>query len=49
MVEEVPDLRVDDDALRRAVKARQEILDADPKLAKATRFWERRRAKHLLC
>ena len=50
VVEEVPGLRIVDDALWARVKARQGELDADPKLrkARATRFWERRRAKHLL-
>jgi site-specific DNA recombinase len=50
ITESVPELRIVDDALWARVKARQGELDGDPKLmkAKATRFWERRRAKHLL-
>ena len=47
---EVPELRIIDDALWSKVKARQEALDATPAVQgiKASRFWERRRADHLL-
>ena len=46
----MPELRIVDDELWARVKARQGELDGDPKLmkAKATRFWERRRVRHLL-
>ena len=47
---EVPELRIIDDTLWARVKARQEALDATPAVQgiKASRFWERRRADHLL-
>jgi site-specific DNA recombinase len=47
---DVPDLRIIDDALWTKVKTRQEALDATPAVQgiKASRFWERRRADHLL-
>ena len=50
IVEEVPDLRIIDDELWNAVKARQtSIRDSEGVTkARATRFWERRRAQHLL-
>jgi hypothetical protein len=46
----VPDLRIIDDALWEAVKARQTEIDAEPgvQAMKASRFWERRRAVHML-
>jgi site-specific DNA recombinase len=50
VVNAVPELRIVEDALWRAVKARQKELAASPVTQKirATRFWERRRAVHLL-
>jgi site-specific DNA recombinase len=47
---DVPELRIIDDALWEKVKARQEVLDATPAVQgiKASRFWGRRRADHLL-
>jgi len=50
LVEEVPDLRIVDDCLWEAVQQRlRGIRDSDRvKNARATRFWERRRARHLL-
>ena len=51
VIEDVPDLQIVDDGLWQRVKARQKVLDADPQARrrpKATRFWERRRPKHLL-
>ena len=50
VVHEVPELRIIDDQLWQAAKQRQSDMDEQPALvaAKATRFWERRRAKHLL-
>ena len=47
---EVPELRIIDDVLWSKVKARQEALDGTPAVQgiKASRFWERRRADHLL-
>lgn len=47
---DVSDLRIIDDALWSKVKTRQEALDATPAVLgiKASRFWERRRADHLL-
>jgi site-specific DNA recombinase len=46
----VPELRIVDDALWNAVLARLGALRASPAVAKARahRFWERRRAQHLL-
>jgi site-specific DNA recombinase len=50
IIEDVPALRIIDDALWERVKARQAELDADPKVQaiKASRFWERKRPVHLL-
>jgi site-specific DNA recombinase len=50
LVEEVPDLRIVDETLWEAVQRRlRGIRDSDGvKKARATRFWERRRARHLL-
>jgi site-specific DNA recombinase len=50
VVEAVPHLRIIDDALWEAVKPRQAEIDAEPgvQAIKASRFWERRRAVHLL-
>ena len=50
VVEEVPELRIIDDALWERVKARQAEIDAKPEVQaiKASRFWEHRRATHLL-
>ena len=46
----VPDLRIVNDTIWDAVKARQGEIDADPrvKAIKATKFWEKRRQVHLL-
>ena len=50
IIQEVPALRIVDDTLWEAVKARQgAIRDSDRVAnARATRFWERRRSRHLL-
>ena len=50
IVEEVPDLRIVSDELWDAVKARQKGIRESEGVTKAreTRFWERRRAQHLL-
>jgi site-specific DNA recombinase len=50
VVEEVPHLRIVEDALWQAVKGRQAEIDAEPgvQAIKASRFWERRRAVHML-
>jgi len=50
IVTEVPDLRIVDQNLWEAVKARQAEIDTDPRVKgiKESRFWERRRTKHLL-
>lgn len=50
LVTEVPELRIVDDALWDRVKERQTDIRTSPGVEKAreTRFWERRRAKHLL-
>jgi site-specific DNA recombinase len=50
IVEDVPELRIVEDTLWEAVKARQAKLDADPAVQaiKASRFWERRRPVHML-
>ncbi|WP_285675174.1 recombinase family protein, partial [Paralimibaculum aggregatum] len=50
VVAEVPELRIVDDALWEAVKRRQDEIMATPAVAgiRASRFWERRRARHLL-
>ncbi|UWQ78701.1 recombinase family protein [Leisingera sp. S132] len=47
---EVPELRIVDDSLWEAVKARQGKIEAEPRVQamKATRFWEKRRKLHLL-
>ncbi len=47
---DVPDLRIVDDALWALVKKRQGEIDATPRVQamKQTRFWEKRRATHLL-
>ena len=49
-VTEVPELRIVTEALWESVKTRQSELDATPavKAIKASRFWERRRARHML-
>jgi site-specific DNA recombinase len=46
----VPDLRIVDDALWTRVKQRQGEIDATPRVQaiKGTRFWEKKRATHLL-
>ncbi|NSY39080.1 serine recombinase [Leisingera sp. ANG59] len=46
----VPELRIVDDSLWEAVKARQGKIEAEPRVQamKATRFWEKRRKLHLL-
>jgi site-specific DNA recombinase len=50
ITEEVPDLRIVDDELWAAVKTRQTTIRESEGVSKAqsTRFWERRRAQHLL-
>ena len=50
IIEEVPHLRILDDDLWRAAKARQGEIAARPGVQKIkdSRFWERRRARHLL-
>jgi hypothetical protein len=50
IVEEVPELRIIDDELWNAVKARQTSIRESEGVtkARATRFWEQRRAQHLL-
>jgi site-specific DNA recombinase len=50
IVQEVPALRIVDDALWDAVKARQGAIRESDRVAsaRATRFWERRRSHHLL-
>ena len=50
ITEEVPHLRIVDEALWQRVKARQEEIDGRPGVQKikASRFWEKRRAQHLL-
>ncbi len=50
IITDVPELRIIDDALWKRVKTRQgEITDTDRvQNIKATRFWEKRRHKHLL-
>ena len=50
VVEEVPELSIIDVALWEAVKSRQAEIDATPgvQAIKASRFWEHRRATHLL-
>lgn len=47
---DVPDMRIVDDALWARVKQRQGEIDATPRVQaiRATRFWEKTRAKHLL-
>jgi len=47
---EVPELRIIDQVCWESVKARQEAIEAKPShiAQKATRFWEKRREKHLL-
>src|SRR5262245_5167320 len=50
IVQDVPALRILDDDLWNAVKARQGSIRASDRVAnaRATRFWERRRSRHLL-
>jgi site-specific DNA recombinase len=50
IVQDVPALRIVDDDLWQAVKTRQGSIRASDAVAKAraTRFWERRRSRHLL-
>jgi site-specific DNA recombinase len=50
VIEEVPDLRIIDDELWKAVKARQTAIRESEGVSKAraTRFWEQRRAQYLL-
>ncbi len=50
VIEAVPDLRIVDDGLWREVRDRLSAIRNSPgvKKARATRFWEHRRAKHLL-
>ena len=50
IVEEVPELRIIDDQLWERVSARHAAIEAKPhvKAMKASRFWEHRRAQHLL-
>lgn len=50
IITEVPEMRIVGDNLWEAVKQRQGEIEADPrvKAIKKTRFWEKRRKKHLL-
>ncbi|WP_253276957.1 recombinase family protein, partial [Ruegeria sp. 6PALISEP08] len=50
IIAEVPELRIVGDELWEAVKQRQGEIEAEPrvKAIKETRFWEKRRKKHLL-
>jgi site-specific DNA recombinase len=50
ITQKVPDLRIVDDSLWDAVKARQGSIRESDRVANArdTRFWERRRSRHLL-
>ena len=50
IVQDVPALRIVDDDLWQAVKTRQGSIRASDRVAnaRATRFWERRRSRHLL-
>ncbi len=50
IITEVPELRIVGDELWEAVKQRQGEIEADPrvKAITQTRFWEKRRKKHLL-
>lgn len=50
LVTDVPHLKIIEAGLRARVKARQEAIDATPAVQgiKASRFWEHRRAQHLL-
>jgi len=50
VIGKVPDLRIVDDELWAAVKGRQTSIRESEEVSKAreTRFWERRRAQHLL-
>jgi site-specific DNA recombinase len=50
IVEEVPELRIVGEELWQAVKARQNAIRDSERVgkARATRFWERQRARHLL-
>jgi site-specific DNA recombinase len=50
IVQDVPTLRIVDDDLWQAVEARQGSIRASERVAnaRATRFWERRRSRHLL-
>jgi site-specific DNA recombinase len=50
IIEEVPDLRIVDDELWAAVKQRQASIRESEGVSKAraTRFWERRAARHLM-
>jgi len=50
IIEEVPDLRIIEDELWERVKTRQAEIEARPEVQaiKASRFWEQRRAIHLL-
>ncbi|WP_171232748.1 recombinase family protein [Ruegeria sp. HKCCA4812] len=50
IIAEVPELRIVGDELWEAVKQRQGEIEADPrvKAIKQTKFWEKRRKKHLL-
>ncbi len=50
ILQEVPDLRIIEDELWDVAKARQETIRESDRVvnARATRFWERRRSRHLL-
>jgi DNA invertase Pin-like site-specific DNA recombinase len=50
IIEDVPDLHILEDELWQRAKTRQEEIDAEPRVQaiKASRFWEHRRATHLL-
>jgi hypothetical protein len=50
IIEEVPELRIVDNQIWDRVKSRQEEIEAEPRVLaiKESRFWEHRRAQHLL-
>jgi len=50
IIEDVPDLRIVDDALWQAVQSRLDVIRSSDRVVKARskRFWEHRRARHLL-
>ena len=50
IIEEVPELRIIEDPLWERVRTRQAEIEAEPRVQamKESRFWEHRRAQHLL-